>query len=162
MENEIKKRVKDVVKALEISVASIAKFRGLNERTVLDQINGNSKIGAATLESLLAYNPNISAEWLMRGNGEMFIVPTDRTPRDDRENSEQITKDEKIVREDARKEPRMNQGTTNEVVALLNKQIEQLEYIVELQKDRILQLEKECEDLKKANSTAETSHVTTA
>lgn len=137
MENEIKKRVKDAVKALEISVASIAKFRGLNERTVLDQINGNSKIGAATLESLLAYNPNISAEWLMRGDGEMFIVPTEGTSRDD-------------------------QGATNEVVALLKKQIEQLEYIVELQKDRILQLEKECEDLKKANSTAATSHATTA
>lgn len=152
MENEIKKRVKDAVKALEISVASIAKFRGLNERTVLDQINGNSKIGASTLESLLAYNPSISAEWLMRGNGEMFIVPTEGTSRDDRENSEQVTKDK----------PRTNQGTTNEVIVLLSKQIEQLEYIVELQRDRILQLEKECEDLKKANSTAETSHATTA
>ena len=61
-----------------------------------------------------------------------------------------------------KEEPRMNQGTTNEVIALLSKQIEQLEYIVELQKDRILQLEKECEDLKKANSTATTSHATTA
>lgn len=147
MENEIKKRVKEAVKALGISVASIAKFRGLNERTVLDQINGNSKIGAATLESLLAYNPNISAEWLMRGDGEMFIVPTEGTPRDDRENSEQATKDE----------PMNDQGTTNEVVVLLNKQIEQLEYIVELQKDRILQLEKKCEDLKKVASPATTA-----
>lgn len=165
MEKRIKERAKKALKELEISVNELANFRQLTRSTINDQFNGNSKIGAAALEALLAYCPQLSAEWLLRGAGDMLIssvVPTEGTPRDDRENSEQMTKDEKIVQADARKEPRMNQGTTNEVVALLNKQIEQLEYIVELQKDRILQLEKECEDLKKANSTATTSHATTA
>ena len=162
MESMIKKRVKKLMNDLSISAYAIAKSCSMNERTIYEQTNGSSKISISMVEALLSFNPNISAEWLMRGNGEMLVVPTEGTPRDDRENSEQATKDEKIVRADARKEPRMNQGTTNEVVALLNKQIEQLEYIVELQKDRILQLEKECEDLKKANSTATTYHATTA
>lgn len=155
MEKRIKERAKKALKELEISVNELANFRQLTRSTINDQFNGNSKIGAAALEALLAYCPQLSAEWLLRGAGDMLIssvVPTERTPRDDRENSEQVTKDK----------PRTNQGTTNEVIALLNKQIEQLEYIVELQKDRILQLEKECEDLKKANSTATTSHATTA
>lgn len=162
MENEVKIRVKKVLKSKKISVNSLAKSSGISQATINDQINRSTKISVSALRALLSFCPELSAEWLMRGDGEMFIVPTEGTPRDDRENSEQATKDEKIVRADARKEPRKNQGTTNEVVALLNKQIEQLEYIVELQKDRILQLEKECEDLKKANSTATTSHATTA
>ena len=152
MENEVKIRVKKVLKSKKISVNSLAKSSGISQATINDQINRSTKISVSALGALLSFCPELSAEWLMRGDGEMFIVPTEGTPRDDRENSEQITKDK----------PRNDQGTTNEVIALLSKQIEQLEYIVELQKDRILQLEKKCEDLKKANSTAATSHATTA
>ncbi len=72
MEQDIKQRVKLAMKELEISPYVIAKDFHLNERTVYDQINGNSKIGVATIEALLAYRPDLSAEWLLRGEGSML------------------------------------------------------------------------------------------
>lgn len=74
METDIKNRVKVALRALDISPYSIARMQNLNERTIYDQINGNSKIGVATIEALLAYRPDISAEWLLRGTGDMLIT----------------------------------------------------------------------------------------
>lgn len=74
MENEIKKRVAYAMKELEISVNALANFRQLTRSTINDQINGASKIGAATLEALLAYRPDLSAEWLLRGTGDMLVT----------------------------------------------------------------------------------------
>ncbi len=74
MEQDIKQRVKLAMKELEISPYVIAKDFHLNERTVYDQINGNSKIGVATIEALLAYRPDLSAEWLLRGAGDMLLT----------------------------------------------------------------------------------------
>lgn len=61
------------MKELEISVNELANFRQLTRSTVNDQINGSSKIGAATIEALLEYCPNLSAEWLLRGTGDMLV-----------------------------------------------------------------------------------------
>lgn len=72
METDIKNRVKVALRALDISPYSIARMQNLNERTIYDQINGNSKIGVATIEALLAYCPNLSAEWIFRGTGDML------------------------------------------------------------------------------------------
>lgn len=74
METDIKNRVKVALRALDISPYSIARMQNLNERTIYDQINGNSKIGVATIEALLAYCPDISAEWIFRGTGDMLIT----------------------------------------------------------------------------------------
>lgn len=74
METDIKNRVKVALRALDISPYSIARMQNLNERTIYDQINGNSKIGVATIEALLAYRPDISAEWIFRGTGDMLIT----------------------------------------------------------------------------------------
>lgn len=47
-------------------------------------------------------------------------------------------------------------------LAELEKRIQELEYVIELQKHRIMQLEQECEQLKKASSIAMTHSATTA
>lgn len=72
MENDVKSRVKFALENLGLSCYSIAKSCNTGERTMYDQINGNSKIGVTTLCALLEYCPNISAEWLLRGEGEML------------------------------------------------------------------------------------------
>ena len=78
METDIKNRVKVALRALDISPYSIARMQNLNERTIYDQINGNSKIGVATIEALLSYRPDLSAEWLLRGTGDMLITTSPR------------------------------------------------------------------------------------
>lgn len=73
-EKDVKERVLTAMKACNISAYAIAKFCSMNERTVYEQINGNSKMGVATIEALLAYRPDLSAEWLLRGTGDMLIT----------------------------------------------------------------------------------------
>ena len=76
MENDVKKRVKYALKELNISCNALSNFRQLTRSTVTDQVNGSSKMGVATIEALLAYCPDISAEWLLRGTGDMLISKT--------------------------------------------------------------------------------------
>ncbi len=73
-EKDVKERALTAMKACNISAYAIAKFCSMNERTVYEQINGNSKMGVATIEALLAYRPDLSAEWLLRGTGDMLIT----------------------------------------------------------------------------------------
>ena len=72
MEKNVKERVIFAMETLGVKPYTIAKFYGLSDRTVNDQINGNSKIGIATIEALLAYRPDLSPEWLITGKGEML------------------------------------------------------------------------------------------
>lgn len=51
---------------------AFAKAAGINEVTLSDNINKGTEPRFSTLEAILFANPNISAEWLMRGEGEMF------------------------------------------------------------------------------------------
>lgn len=83
MEDDVKKRVKKAIKECKISPSAIAKFRDISDRTVLDQINGKSRIGVATLEALLAFRPELSAEWLMRGTGDMILNAATTRQRDE-------------------------------------------------------------------------------
>lgn len=83
MEDDVKKRVKKAIKECGISPSAIAKFRDISDRTVLDQINGKSRIGVATLEALLAFRPELSAEWLMRGTGDMILNAATTRQRDE-------------------------------------------------------------------------------
>lgn len=73
-EKDVKERALMAMKVCNISAYAIAKFCSMNERTVYEQINGNSKMGVATVEALLAYRPDLSAEWLLRGTGDMLIT----------------------------------------------------------------------------------------
>lgn len=72
MENDIKMRVKQAMKELEISANALSQFAHLTRSTVNDQVNGASKMGVATIGALLAYRDDISAEWLLRGKGTML------------------------------------------------------------------------------------------
>lgn len=154
MEKRIKERAKQALKELEISVNELANFRQLTRSTINDQFNGNSKIGAAALEALLAYRPDLSAEWLLRGTGEMLIssiVPTEGQPREHRENTDTSTSscnhendtvnqivdaNKKIleqIQELATAQKEAYAATINEK----DDKIQELKYYVELQKDYI-------------------------
>ena len=72
MEKDVKERVIHAMKILNVTPHAIARNYKLSYSTVNDQINGNSKIGVATIEALLAYRPDLSPEWLITGKGEML------------------------------------------------------------------------------------------
>ena len=99
-EKDVKKRMQDAMEKLGISAYAIAKSCSINERTIYQQTNGSSKLGIGTLEALLLLSPDLSAEWLLRGNGAMLISQPQH---------ETITRD---IRDDS------------EIVAALNRTIE--------------------------------------
>lgn len=85
-EKAIKQRVIQVLEACKISVNKLAVASNISPRTLNDQINGDSKISAASLLALADFRRDISAEWLLRGEGDMFKhEPDTRQIRDDSE-----------------------------------------------------------------------------
>ena len=71
-EELVKKRIREVIEKCDVSVYSIAREVGVNERTMYDQVNGKSKIGVTTIISLLKVCKSISADWLLLGEGNMY------------------------------------------------------------------------------------------
>ena len=163
MDKQVKNRVKQAMDQLSISAYAIAKSCSINERTIYEQTNGSSKIGTSVLAALLAYCPQLSAEWLLRGAGDMLIssvVPTERTPREHRETTERTPRDDRETTEQITKDqPRTNQGSTkdepatedssdaalkekieellNTTLAAYKEKIDELQYIIDLQTDYI-------------------------
>lgn len=77
LKQTLKQRVEEVVKLhYNSSVNKFAAALGIRQTTLNDQINGKSKISAAALLALLDVHPEISAEWLLRGKGEMYLYDT--------------------------------------------------------------------------------------
>lgn len=175
MEKRIKERAKQALKELEISVNELANFRQLTRSTINDQFNGNSKIGAAALEALLAYRPDLSAEWLLRGEGEMLIssvVPTEGQPREHRENTDQIVDANKKILEQIQELAAAQKEAYAAAINEKDDKIQELKYYVELQKDYIdgqkktiekleqfiEHLQEENRELKKAQHTVTVPH----
>ena len=93
LELALKQRVAEVVnREYNASVNKFAAVLGIQQSTLNDQINRNTKISSTTLLALAEIRKDISAEWLLRGEGEMFKheTPTGQI-RDDNEEKENPT-----------------------------------------------------------------------
>lgn len=93
MENDVRKRI---VQFLEdekgTSVSAFAKSKGENQSKMTKQIKNSTAISLYTILLLIDQYPDLSAEWLLRGNGDMLISqPQHEThTRDIRDDSETI------------------------------------------------------------------------
>lgn len=75
MESAINKRIMTLLKQKGISITALSKAINIPQATLNRQISGNSSITANTIESILTYFEDLSAEWLLRGKGEMLHLP---------------------------------------------------------------------------------------
>lgn len=73
-ESNISKRFGDLVKALDLNANKLSKILGGSTAKYYKLLDGEVKPSYDTTETLLLIYPKISAEWLFRGKGEMFIV----------------------------------------------------------------------------------------
>lgn len=74
-------RIKEIIQSSSLSTRAFALKCGLKDNTFSNQLNGIRELSLNTIMSILHSNENISAEWLMRGKGEMFLTseqPTDK------------------------------------------------------------------------------------
>ena len=73
MESEIKSRIKKVLKIKKYTINAMAKEFGENQSKLTKQINSSTAIGCNTVLLILSKYPDVSAEWLLRGTGDMLL-----------------------------------------------------------------------------------------
>ena len=90
MESAIKQRIQAVLQRFDSNPTQFAKAFNLNQKTVHNQINANTQLSASIILLILEYYPTISAEWLMRGKGEMFLSEKSEETASSEEKNEEL------------------------------------------------------------------------
>ena len=73
MEVTICQRVKLVLEDKSISVNALSKKINVAQATLNPQLRGDRTLAANIVQKILTAFPDVSAEWLMRGEGTMYI-----------------------------------------------------------------------------------------
>ena len=76
MEADVRKRIQEILSQRQITVNSLATWAGTNQSKLSKQINGKTAISVSTILMVLERIPELSAEWLLRGDGEIEKSPT--------------------------------------------------------------------------------------
>jgi len=69
---EILSRINELIIALNLTSRAFAIACGIKYTTLNNYLTGRRAIGFDTVDAILKGFPNVSAEWLMRGEGHMF------------------------------------------------------------------------------------------
>lgn len=69
-------RVLKLIKEKDLSINGLARIVGMNQSNLSMQFNGSRKLSLETIVSLLNAFSDISAEWLLRGEGNMLRTAT--------------------------------------------------------------------------------------
>ena len=70
-EKDVKQRIREVLFAKESNPTRLSKDFSVNQKTLNNQINSDVQLSASTILLILEAFPDVSAEWLMRGEGNM-------------------------------------------------------------------------------------------
>jgi len=124
MENSIIQRIAEIITSKGFSENSFAKQIGSNQRTINQQLRGDRKLSLDTVCNVINSFGDISAEWLLRGEGSM-------------NKSEEKSSDIHIMYETSLKQ-----------ILLRDKRIRDLEIELELANTRCEELKKEVLALK--------------
>lgn len=125
MENSIIQRIAEIITSKGFSENSFAKQIGSNQRTINQQLRGDRKLSLDTVCNVISSFGDISAEWLLRGEGNM-------------NKSEEKNSDIHIMYETSRKQ-----------ILLRDERIRDLEIELELTNTRCEELKKEVLALKR-------------
>ena len=125
MENSIIQRIAEIITSKGFSENSFAKQIGSNQRTINQQLRGDRKLSLDAVCNVINSFGDISAEWLLRGEGSM-------------NKSEEKTSDIHIMYETSLKQ-----------ILLRDKRIRDLEIELELANTRCEELKKEVLALKR-------------
>lgn len=69
----LKKRIQQIIEAKGTNVTQLSKRIGVSQKTLHNQINADTQVSGSTILLILQQFPDVSAEWLLRGNGKMLI-----------------------------------------------------------------------------------------
>ncbi len=79
----IVERIKEIISSLGITENRFAGEIGVNSQTLNNYTSEKRKVGMDVIDKILIKYPQISAEWLMRGVGDMLCCPASSTIEED-------------------------------------------------------------------------------
>lgn len=71
-ENIVKQRIREALSANGANPSNLAKRFGVNQKTLNNQINGDTSLSVSTILLIKEAIPDVSIEWLVMGEGEML------------------------------------------------------------------------------------------
>lgn len=136
MKQTVNERFRKVVADNGFSATYLAKVSGISQTTISRQIKGDYNVSIESINAVLHELPNLSADWLLTGRGSMYIqnnLPsfTGNETESELERDAELTK-RTIELEECK--DRLEEAY---------KTIEDLRYMVSLQKDKIRMLERD-------------------
>ena len=92
MENPVTERFKELIRATSDSATAFSSEIGVSQSTLSCQLNSKKGVSSDVIFAALQRFPEISAEWLFRGKGDLFLpLFTEETiPRTDVDQSQYI------------------------------------------------------------------------
>ena len=72
MVDSVIQRVRELADFYDLSITALAKKLGLAQPTLNRQITGENVMSLSTIDAILYHFPDLSAEWLLRGEGSMM------------------------------------------------------------------------------------------
>jgi len=67
-------RLERLIETLELTQLSMAESLGISQGYVSQMVSGNRNISRTVLRSITKTFQNVNVQWLMTGNGEMFLT----------------------------------------------------------------------------------------
>nr|DAO86759.1 MAG TPA: SOS-response transcriptional repressor [Caudoviricetes sp.] len=107
-------RIKDIIKLSGLSDRAFALKCGINQQTLFNQLKGIRAISLDTVISICKTFPEISRDWLLLGEGDMFKSQSRETERINKLVDTIATLQESI-------------NAKSETIAILNDRIKQIE-----------------------------------
>ncbi len=74
---ELLARVKQAKQINRLTIMQIAKEAGMHQPTVTNQLNGHFNLDIRVVLAVAKLCPNVSAEFLLRGNGDVLLDSND-------------------------------------------------------------------------------------
>lgn len=71
-ESAVKQRIREVLTVKESNPTKLSKDFSVNQKTLNNQINSDVQLSSSTILLILKAFPDLSAEWLLRGEGSMI------------------------------------------------------------------------------------------
>lgn len=72
MENIVYQRINEILSNKRVSVNGLSKLVGMAQTTLNTQLRGERALSVFVVVKILEVYPDISAEWLLRGEGSMY------------------------------------------------------------------------------------------
>ena len=79
IEKKVYERIQRMLKNKRISGNELAKIIGISSTSVYNYLSGEVRAPLSFVSMILESFPDLSAEWLLRGEGEMFLPPKKST-----------------------------------------------------------------------------------